>query len=329
MKKWVGVWFILVLGIFFIVDLPKGYAEKYVLKAVTAWPKPTTDNQAFFIFTDIVKKMVDEKYPGQLEIKYLGGPEVAKITEQVPALQTGLIDMCFTANAYYVSLLPEVDALKLSQFMPWEERERGAWDYINELHEKKIGVHYLGRLGLGIPFHLYLLKPIEKADLRGLNIRVSPMYLQIIKALGGNPVVIPPTDVYTALQRGVVDGYCWPSVGIMDWGWHQLTKYIVEPGFYQAPNPVLVGLKAWNKLPRHLQDLLTQAAIEAEKQAVAHFQKLAAEERPKLLQAGLKVIQLPPQEAEKFLKVGYEAGWAEIIQKAPDTGSKLKELLSK
>lgn len=329
MKKWLGAFVILFLSFGLAVGVPSGHAEKYILKAVTAWPKPVTDNQAFFIFTDLVKKMVEEKYPGELEIKYLGGPEVVKYTEQVHALQTGMIDMCFTANAYYVSLLPEVDALKLSHFMPWEERERGAWDYINQLHEQKIGVHYLARLGLGIPFNLYLIKPIEKADLRGLNIRVSPMYLQIIKALGGNPVVIPPTDVYTALERGVVDGYCWPVIGIMDWGWHKLTKYIVEPGFYQAPNPVLVGLKAWNKLPKYLQDLLTEAAIEAEKQAVAHFQKLAAEERPKLLEAGLKVIQLPPEEAEKFLKIGYEAAWSEIIQKCPETGPKLRQLLSK
>ena len=39
------------------------------------------------------------------------------------------------------------------------------------------------------------------------------MYLQIIKGLGGNPVVIPPTEVYPALERNVVDGFCWPAVG--------------------------------------------------------------------------------------------------------------------
>jgi TRAP-type C4-dicarboxylate transport system substrate-binding protein len=65
-----------------------------------------------------------------------------------------------------------------------------------------------------------------------LNIRVSPRYLQAIKGLGGNPVVIPPTEVYAALERNVVDGYCWPSVGIRDWGWHKQTKYVIDPGFY-------------------------------------------------------------------------------------------------
>jgi TRAP-type C4-dicarboxylate transport system substrate-binding protein len=42
------------------------------------------------------------------------------------------------------------------------------------------------------------------------------MYLQVIKGLGGNPVVIPPTDVYQALERKVVDGYCFVLVSIRE-----------------------------------------------------------------------------------------------------------------
>jgi TRAP-type C4-dicarboxylate transport system substrate-binding protein len=199
---------------------------------------------------------------------------------------------------------------------------------MNELHEKK-GLYYLARLGLGEPFHLYLKKPIQSADLKGLNIRVSPMYLQIVKGLGGNPVVIPPTEVYAALERNVVDGYCWPVVGIRDWGWEKQTKYIVEPSFYQTPNPLVMNLGSWNKLPKKLRDLLTEASIEAEKRVMAYFDDLARQERPILLKEGLQVIDLPAAEKEKFLKVGYEEGWKDIIEKSPQTGAKLKELLTK
>ena len=73
------------------------------------------------------------------------------------------------------------------------------------------------------------------------------MYLQAIKGLGGNPVVIPPTEVYAALERNVVDGYCWPAVGIRDWGWQKHTQYVVDPGFYNVPNPLLINLKMWNQ----------------------------------------------------------------------------------
>jgi TRAP-type C4-dicarboxylate transport system substrate-binding protein len=155
------------------------------------------------------------------------------------------------------------------------------------------------------------------------------MYLQVIKGLGGNPVVIPPTEVYVALERNVVDGYCWPSVGIGDWGWQKQTKYIVDPGFYNVPNPLLVNLKTWNNLPQKLRDLLAEAAVEAEKSVVAYFDDLAKKERPVLLKDGIQVIDLPPAEKEKFLKVAYEEGWKDILGKSPQVGTKLKELLTK
>lgn len=314
-------------GVLSMVSVPVK-AETFTLKAVTGWPKTASEYKAFSVFTDVVEQMVAKKYPGELKIQYVGGPEAVKTMDQVQACQRGMVDMVFTTNAYYVSVLPEVDALKLSVFTPAEERAKGAWAYIDQLHEK-IGLCYLARLGLGIQFHLYLGKPIKTADLKGFNIRVSPMYLQVIKGLGGNPVAIPPTEVYSALERNVVDGYCWPSVGIRDWGWDKETKYVVDPGFYQVPNPLLMNLNTWNKLPKKLQNLLTEAAAEAEKKVVALFDDLAKQERPVLLKEGIQVIRLSPVEGEKFLKVAYEEGWKDILGKSPQTGAKLKELLTK
>lgn len=324
----------LLYGVFlafaFSVLLPAAAAAQTItLKAITAWPKTAPDNKPYQIFSETVERLVAKKYPGELKINYIGGPEAVKTQDQVQALQRGMVDICYTTNAYYVSLLPEVDAMKLSEFTPQEERSRGAWAFWNDLHEKKLKVHYLGRLGHDMKFYLYLTKPIKTADLKGLNIRVSPMYLQVIKGLGGNPVVIPPTDVYIALERNVVDGYCWVSVGIRDWGWQKVTKYIVEPGFYRGPNPILVNLNTWNKLPKKFQDLLTEAAIESEKTVVAYFEDLAKKERPLLIKEGIQVIDLPPVEKEKFLRVAYEEGWKDVLQKNPQTGPVLKKLLTK
>jgi TRAP-type C4-dicarboxylate transport system substrate-binding protein len=331
MKKKLAFMFFVVFFAFtgFVTQYGLVQAETVTLKAVTAWPKTASEYKAFTTFTELVEQMIGKKYPGELKIQYIGGPEAVKTPDQVQALQRGMVDMVFTTNAYYVSLLPEVDALKLSDFTPSQERASGAWAYVNELHEKKIGIYYLARLGLGTKFHLYLKKPIKSADLKGLNIRVSPMYLQAIKGLGGNPVVIPPTEVYAALERNVVDGYCWPAVGIRDWGWQKQTQYVVNPGFYNVPNPLLLNLKTWNQLPRKLRYLLTEAAIEAEKRVVTAFDDLAKQERPLLLKEGIQVIDLPPTEKEKFLKVAYEEGWKDVLTKSPEIGAKLKELLTK
>lgn len=303
-------------------------ADTLTLKAVTAWPKTSTEYKAFSFFVEALDGIVANKAPGELKIQFVGGPEAVKSTDQVEALGRGMVDLVFTTNAYYLSVLPEVDALKLTDFTPSQERTNGAWAYINDLH-KKIGVYYLGRLGIQIPFQLYLKKPINTADLKGLNIRVSPMYLAAIKGLGGNPVVIAPTEVYAALERNVVDGYCWPAVGIRDWGWEKLTKYAVEPSFYTGPNPLLMNLNTWNKLPKKLQDIVTEATKEAEIKAVAFYADLAKKEKDNLTKAGVQTIELPPTEAAKFLKVAYEEGWKSVTDKNPKTGPELKKLLTK
>ena len=119
------------------------------------------------------------------------------------------------------------------------------------------------------------------------------------------------------------------SVGIRDWGWQKVTKYIVEPGFYRGPNPILVNLNAWNKLPRKFQDLLNEAAIVSEKKAVAYFEDMARKERPLLLREGIQVIYLPQAEKEKFLKVAYDEGWKDIFQKSPQVAPDLKRLLTR
>jgi TRAP-type C4-dicarboxylate transport system substrate-binding protein len=197
------------------------------------------------------------------------------------------------------------------------------------MHEKKLGLYFIGRIGTDLPFNLYLTKPIKTADLKGFNIRVSPMYLQLVKGLGGNPLVIPPTEVYSALERKVCDGYGWPAIGIREWGWEKYTKYIVMPPFYSGPHPMVMNLKTWNGLAQKFKDVINQAAMEAEKKTVAFYREEQTKEVALLKQAGLQVIELPPAEAEKFLKVADDEGWKDVLAKCPENGPKLKALLTR
>ena len=99
-----------------------------------------------------------------------------------------------------------------------------------------------------MPFHIYLNKKIDKLDFTGLKIRVTPVYKDIVEAMGGTTVTTAPGEVYTALERGVVDGYGWPITGIFDLGWEKVTKYRMEPAFYSVEVGVLVNLDVWKGL---------------------------------------------------------------------------------
>src|SRR3974377_1289832 len=123
-------------------------AETYTLKAISAWGKNAVEYKAINIYLDILDQMVKQKTPAALKIQDIGGPEAVKAVDQAQALQRGMVDMLYTSGAYYTNVLPEIDALKLSVYSPMEERANGAWAYINDLHQKKLGVYYLGRIGL-------------------------------------------------------------------------------------------------------------------------------------------------------------------------------------
>ncbi len=304
-------------------------ADTYTIRAITAWPKTVYEVQNFQKFLDLVKENVAREAPGQLVIDYRGGPEVIANQEQVEALRTGVVDMVFTTTGYYVSMVPVVDALNLTELQPWEEREKGVNDFLNRVHGEKANAHYLGRLGPGLGFALHLNKPIQTADLGGLKIRCSPTHTAFIKALGGAPVVIPPPDVYAALERGVVDGFVWPEGLIRDWGWHSVTKYVVIPSFYNGVNMVLVNKDVWNKLPAHLQQILQKSEEEAERLAVARARDHVDAELKAYQAGGIQLIRLPDAEAAKLRKAAHDALAEIMIKKSPEDAPKLIGMISK
>jgi len=303
--------------------------KKIKIKAVSAWPKTVFEVQNFMKFLDMVKENVEKQYPGELEIQYTGGPEVIPNREQVEALRNGLVDMVFTTDGYYVSVVPESNALSLTRIKPWEERAKGVNDLMNKIHQEKVNAYYLGRIGSELPFIVYLTKPIESADLTGLKIRCSPTHINFLKKLGAQPLVIPPPDVYTALERGLADGYVWVAGLIEDWGWHEVTKYVVNQPFYIAANVILINKKAWDKIPAHLQKLLIQTQEQAEHYAVDRAENQIKKGFDSYKKQGIKFIDLPAAEARKFDEAAYSSLWDIVIKKAPENGPKLKEMVSK
>jgi TRAP-type C4-dicarboxylate transport system substrate-binding protein len=304
--------------------------KKYTLKAVSAWPKPVYETQNFMKFLDFVKENVALRYPGELEIRYLGGPEVTKHTEQVESLRKGVFDMVFTTSAYYVSILPVMDGINMTEISTAAERAKGVNEFINKLHRERANVYFLGRMGTGMGFVLYLKKPVYKADLSGLKIRVSSSHIEFVKKLGGVPIAVPPPDIYTALERGVIDGFAWPQGLIKEWGWQEVIKYIIaKPTFYQAINQVLINLDTWNKLPNHLQELLVWTVEEAHQYALERGQKRLKNEWKEFRKKGIQFIDLPPAEAKKYRDAAYDTLWGVVIKRDPENGPKLKKLISR
>jgi len=72
--------------------------------------------------------------------------------------------------------------------------------------------------------------------------------------------------VYTALERGVIDGYGWPIHALFDLNWQEKTKFRVDPGFYNAEVSLVVNLDKWKSLAPAARDFLTRQALAYEGQ---------------------------------------------------------------
>lgn len=320
---------LITLLVMMLVPFASALAASHTLKAVSAWPKSVYEVQNYLKLIEIIQDKVEQSYPGELNIQYIGGPEVFPNREQVEAARNGLVDMVFTTVGYYVSALPVVDGLNLTRLKPWQERAQGVNAFLETLHKDAVNCFYLGRMGSGLPFSLYLNEPISQvADLQGMKIRCSPSHIAFLKRIGAMPQVIPPPDVYTALERGVVDGFIWPAGLITDWGWHEVVDSMIRPSFYEAINVVLVNQDTWQKLPKHLQDLMIEAEIEAEKYTLQRARDQISKEHQILKQAGLSFTDLPDQEAEALKAAAYDALWKQVIEKDPEDGPKLKSMIS-
>ena len=103
--------------------------------------------------------------------------------------------------------------------VPWAEmRRNGTVDVLNQMMMEK-GLYYYARTGDGVPYHIYLNKRIDKADLSGLKIRIAPIYREFFTRLGASVLQVAPGEVYTALARGGVDCHGWPLLGLFRPGW--------------------------------------------------------------------------------------------------------------
>jgi TRAP-type C4-dicarboxylate transport system substrate-binding protein len=300
-------------------------AQEVTLKAVTSFTENTTYSRPFERFIN----RVNEDGKGILRINYVGGPKAMPPFEVGNALKGGVVDIANATGAFYTNVMPEADAWKLTERPMAELRQNGGYAAMAAIYAQKLNAIFLARLVDNNPFHLYLNKPIATADLTGLKLRITPVYRDFFQALGATVVQTAPGEVYTALERGVVDGYGWPITGVFDLGWNEKTKYRVDPGFYTAEVSVLINRNAWDRLGEAQKDVLRKAAERGEAEAVAEFAEENEREIGRQAAAGIQIIKFEGATANAYLAKAYQAGWDGIIRQSPATGPKLKELFQK
>ena len=319
---------------FFLFSLalpsPATCAEPIVLKWASFIPKggpETATLQKYF-----VDKVV-ERSKGELQIEFRGGPEAISPVSLGAAVQKGVVDFCMIIVGFYEAIVPGVNALMLTQLTPQEERVTGAHDFIVKLHQEH-GLMFLGRAAPSYEpaFYTYLNKRVEKPqDFTSIRLGAGPAARAASLAWGAK--VVPVNNVseyYTSMERGLYDGLS--SVPLVTWvslGCHEVTKYIIDHPYYQSTMVAVMNLNSWNKLPKHLQELINQVMTEYPKLAMDEQAKRLAEARKKAEAAKVEFYKFKPEVADWFLQTAYKAAWDYQQERFPEVTPKLKKILSK
>ena len=289
------------------------------LRALSMMPKPVTYTQSFLKFID----KVNAAGQGVVQIEFVGGPEAIPTFDQPEAVRTGVIDMIYGPGSYYPGLVPETDALVGSNVTPMAQRQNGGIELLNQIHQEKMNVHYLGHPDGGIQFHIYLIKQPQLnddglPDMSGIKLRGAPIYREFFTDyLGATFVQVNVPEVYTALERGTVDGLGWPSIGVMDLSWDNFLKYRIDPGYFQTDLSILVNLDKWNALSDQAKQILQDTAIEWEQESYEQLQALRAEEDAEMRKRGMQVVELPPDAARAYLQAAYDEAWRRLKERDP------------
>ena len=264
------------------------------LKMLRSWP-PIIDAVRIL---EQYEKQVEKAAAGDLTLTQVG-PEVVPPLEQLNPVSAGVFDFLFSHGAYHGGsngLLIGVDALKLD---PGKLRESGLFGYISDNYEKRHGLKLLSLTPSGTNGYHMVLKslPDPETGLKGRKIRGTSTYHPLIKKLGGSPVVLTFGQIFTALEKGVVDGYCWPVYGLKATKFYEAgAKFVMRPTLGVSRSFTLVNAKAFNKLPKKLQTILVEEGKKVEYWSIEWFDDFIAKEEKDLKALGVTYHDYP----EKF-----------------------------
>jgi TRAP-type mannitol/chloroaromatic compound transport system substrate-binding protein len=259
--------FIILSAIFVLMVPSVSMAETIKWKAQALWSAAELSYTTFVDFCERVKVLTN----GRLEITPYPGGTIVPTFELLEAVQNNVLQAMHSWPGYNAGKEPAFAAISdliAGYSDPWQKDAwmyyMGGWEMLNEMYEP-YNVYSVGWMFWGIE-SMVSTKPIRRMeDFKGLKMRVPQgMTAMLMQKLGASVVVLPGGEVYSALDKGVIDTSDWASPSMNQrMGFFQVAKYFNYPGFHSMPiGDFAVNKDEWNKLPDDIKAILHTAARE-------------------------------------------------------------------
>lgn len=257
---------------------------------------------------------------GEIEVEMFYSASVVKPTDTFDAAASGVLDCDMTGAGYAInknSAFQFVADIMGGYDTPYQQL---SWLYFgggleaakplyNANDMELIGVWVYGQESFASS------KPIEKvADFKDWKFRSPPgMETKIFEKLGASPIVMDFTEIFTALETGIIDGA--DASGLANnqsMGLYDIVKYANFPGFHSMPTDHLACNKAvFDEMPAHHQRIMKVAMEALALRTALTFEKKNAEAAAQLREQGVTLSQWDPEELQKFRTVA-QSVWPEF-----------------
>lgn len=268
---------------------------------------------------------VAQKSHGEIEIELLPSSSIVGNNETLDAVGAGILQGHITDPSYFAGKNPAF-AVFGNMVGAWSDpyqflgymRDYGGEDRYNALVEP-YNVHLI-RAGAMIPEALVSKRKIETMeDFKGLKIRAPEgMVSNIFQLAGAAAVNLPTSEVYTALEKGVIDAADYTVFATnYTQGYHKYAPYAAYPGFHSMPMMAIsLNKDIWDGLSADEQRMLEDSVDEF---VDALYKQLteADQEQVKIAEAnGVTISTLSPDELKKF-RATAQSEWNNWREKSP------------
>ena len=293
-----------IFGFAFLLHADLAAAKTIELKFAQPFsPKQTIQAKVFPVWA----KKINEMTNGKVNVTMFPGGALGKTPDHYGLAEKGIADISYTLQDYTPGRFPMTSVFELPFMIPSAAKtSRAMWKVYEKFPEFRKEYSKVKLLALfchpGGHFNT-VKKPIRSLDdFKGMKFRTaSPHVTKALKVFGAIPVNMPVTEVYTALERGVVEGTVLPWEGNFVFKLAELLKYGTEADFYTMTMMVVMNKKKWNSLPDDVKKVIDETTGLAMSSKAGEVYDASRPFMKKMcLKKGMQALQLSSADKQKL-----------------------------
>lgn len=296
--------------------------KRYDWKMVTTWPPnfPIL-GEGCLRYAEIVREMSG----GRINIQVFGGGELVPPLETFDTVRNGGAEMGHGAAYYWAGKIPAGQffgsvpfGMNAQQLTAWI-LTGGGIEMWEDLYKDFNLVPMLAG-NTGVQMGGWFNREINSiADLKGLKMRIPGLGGKVLEKAGGSPVLLAGSEIYTGLERGVIDATEW--IGPFhdsQMGFQDIAKYYYSPGWHEMGTALelIVNKEKFDSLPIDLQAILRSASLQVSTWILSEMETKNAESLATLVDKGIDIRPFPTEVLDQ-LRIYTEEVIAEIVAKDP------------